>query len=344
MALVALVVGSSGGGSTGDKQSFTDEQKSNMIGKIIMGYKPSFNATADVQAGTIAEGKYTPKDEYTGRESSDTEQGAFDTESLVWRIWGIDENNIYLISKDPTTTKLTLKGAQGYNNGVYILNETCKTCYTDSDYTGVSVRNMNIRDIEELYDRGIMTYDYTLWSWKYNTEITNTYDTTPYEYNFSWPTQWFEHDKDDTKPFKKRSEQSELIQSGTATQEWSDLRPRLTYWGFGEYGDEWIKNFTDKEEGLAYKSMILFDYNVGVTNQYWMSSRAACPQQPIIVGFGLFNVDSHGLGVGTTYNSWSRKAEESVLTRGVRPLVSVPLTSCTISGPNEQEEYTIKAK
>ena len=76
-----------------------------MIGKTITGYNPSFNAGADVQGGSIAEGKYTPLDDYTGRESSDTEQGKFETEGLGWRIWGIDENNIYLISATPTTTK-----------------------------------------------------------------------------------------------------------------------------------------------------------------------------------------------------------------------------------------------
>ena len=282
--LVALVDGAGGGESTGgDKQTFEDEQKSSMIGKTITGYNPIFNAEADVKGGTIVEGKYTPEDKYTGREESDTEQGAFDTESLGWKIWSIDENNVYLISAKVTSAKLYLKGVQGYNNGVYILNETCKTCYTDSNYAGVEVRSMNIRDIEKLYDnnRGIMTFNY---------QGDSEYDTAPYSFKFKWPTAWTTYDETDAKPFEKRSKQDTLIESGSETQEQSEKSPRVNRWwkNFGSLRS--YSGFADTEEAKGYASMI-FDNGFLLLPKYWLASRYVRDDFDEDVTFGLENCD-----------------------------------------------------
>ena len=43
--------------------------------------------------------------------------------------------------------KIYFSGAKGYNNGVYILNDICKTLYSNKDL-GVTARSINIEDIE----------------------------------------------------------------------------------------------------------------------------------------------------------------------------------------------------
>ena len=35
-----------------------------------------------------------------------------ESDNLTWKIWGEDDDNIYLISSEPTETKLPLKGAE----------------------------------------------------------------------------------------------------------------------------------------------------------------------------------------------------------------------------------------
>ena len=145
--------------------TLTEAEIREMIGKEIVGYNP-------IIEGTYKSNGYTPDSKYTGYTETTTKQEAFKTENLKWKIWNIDENNIYLISETPTSAQLglgtkasnntdeTKKGAQGYNNGVEILNEICKICYTDSNFSDIEVRSLNISDIEELKSRNIMTYDY----------------------------------------------------------------------------------------------------------------------------------------------------------------------------------------
>ena len=244
-----------------------------MKGKTITGYNPKLNATATTQGGTTSSSGYTPNPIYAGDSSS----ASFTTESLGWRIWGIDANNIYLISATPTTKTLKLGGAQGYNNGVYILNEICRTCYTDNDYSGATVRSMDIRDIEKLYDKGIMTYNY---------ENYSGYNTTPNPYEFTWPTQWYDNDQNDTKPFENRSKQDRLIESGSATKEKSILSPTWTFWfnSFGSAGSH--TDFGESDEAKAYASMI-FDNSSSNLPTYWLASRYVNPNSSSYCRFGL---------------------------------------------------------
>ena len=314
---MVLVDGAGGGSTGGDKQTFEDEAKKNMIGKTITGYNPSFNAAGvAVQAGTIADGKYTPEDQYTGREESDTEQGAFDTESLGWRIWSIDENNIYLISKDPTTTQLTLKGAQGYNNGVLILNEICKTCYTDSDYAGVEVRSMNAEDLKKVITAP---------------NENGEYGATPYPYNFQYPNAYWTYDKEKGE-LENRHKQDNVITGVLESAQSS--RPRNSYYHWRGstlgVGGSWTNE--------AYKDL----YNPG--EDYWLASRSVDPYTKESCFFGLQRVLDTAVGYETLYYYSRGSAKSFRPHHSVRPLVSVPLTSCTISGPNDQEEYSIEAK
>ncbi|MCI9366497.1 MAG: hypothetical protein HFJ54_08400 [Clostridia bacterium] len=71
-------------------------------------------------------------DQLSGNESqTDT---TFTTEKLDWRIWNIDEDydKVVLIADDVTSTNVELRGFIGYNNGVGILNQIGKTCYSNS--------------------------------------------------------------------------------------------------------------------------------------------------------------------------------------------------------------------
>ena len=299
----------------GDKQTFEDEAKENMIGKTITGYVPIFNAEADVKGGTIAEGKYTPEDKYTGRESSDTEQGKFETESLGWKIWSIDDNNIYLILATPTTTTLTLRGSEGYNNGVLILNEICKTCYTDSRYNGVEVRSINAKDMEKVITAPI---DGT------------AYGTTPYEYEFKYPNAYWEYDKEKGE-LENRSNQDEVITG--VLEKAQTTSPMNTYY---------FKTNFDPVSGGTWTNEVYADFFGSSAS--WVASRWVSTSSRLVCEFGL-NIVSHNW-VSGNYLYWCNNGykEREVKTWAVRPLVSIPLTSCDISGPNKQDEYSLEAR
>ncbi len=84
--------------------------------------------------------------------SGHTGQTLSQTDGLKWRILELDETGTKpktLISANSTNESLTLYGANGYNNAVYLLNEACKTLYSKA---GVgTARSITIEDLEDHY-------------------------------------------------------------------------------------------------------------------------------------------------------------------------------------------------
>ena len=74
------------------------------------------------------------------------------TTKLQWRVLGLDKNgNIELISATPAkSTYVYFKGAAGYNNGVYLLNDMCEKLYSNATL-GIKARSLTIEDIEEQF-------------------------------------------------------------------------------------------------------------------------------------------------------------------------------------------------
>lgn len=93
---------------------------------------------------------------YTSEQSFTTETGE---NALEWRVWSIDEENgtVELISATQTSKKLYLKGADGYNHAVDILNDMCKVLYSNTN--GATARSINVEDINAK-----TTYDYTTYT------------------------------------------------------------------------------------------------------------------------------------------------------------------------------------
>ena len=74
---------------------------------------------------------YNFKAIYTGYANDQT----IHQDNMMWRILNINKEDkiIELISKRPTSDQLSLFGALGYNNGVYLLNDYCKTLYGNEE-------------------------------------------------------------------------------------------------------------------------------------------------------------------------------------------------------------------
>ena len=97
---------------------------------------------------------YTPDTPSTGYDLTTVKSGYDDAQTIdgtydptTWKIMEIDENgNIKKLlgigSKD-----VTFQGSTGYNNGVYLLNDICKTRYGNASL-GATARSLTIEDIE----------------------------------------------------------------------------------------------------------------------------------------------------------------------------------------------------
>lgn len=71
-----------------------------------------------------------------------------DYEITKWKVLNINDNGtIDLIAEKPTKGAVPLAYAQGYNNGVKLLNDACNELYGDNN-KGIVSRSINIEDIE----------------------------------------------------------------------------------------------------------------------------------------------------------------------------------------------------
>ena len=74
---------------------------------------------------------------------------AITQDDLKWRILNIDASGrVDLISDIPTSQYVYFQGARGYNNGVYVINDICKSLYSNSSL-GITARNIELKDIED---------------------------------------------------------------------------------------------------------------------------------------------------------------------------------------------------
>ncbi len=99
-------------------------------------------------------GDYTSSKPKTMTKATDQE---ISQENYTWKIMDINSKTGEVkIMGVPTSSMPTVyfKGALGYNNGVYLLDDICKTLYSNSDL-GVTARSIDIEDIEsKMNDKG----------------------------------------------------------------------------------------------------------------------------------------------------------------------------------------------
>ena len=182
---------------------------------------------------------------------------------LKWRVLDVKDGKVRLISDRPTTSKITLHGAKGYNNAVYLLDKTCKTLYNNSKLAS-NVQNLKIEDIQDH-----LAYDYT--------QYTNSYvDTGKYGGTKEYTTY-----KNYPNIFAKEktgwvdgiqgaelslSEQTTPINE-TKTTANEKIKITQTYW----YKIMSANDFNGDSKEMYYK---LFTNNGEKNyNAYWMSSR-----------------------------------------------------------------------
>ena len=74
---------------------------------------------------------------------------AITQEDLKWRILNIDASGrVDLISYIPTRKQVFFSRARGYNNGVYVINDICRSLYSNSSL-GIEARSLDLKDIED---------------------------------------------------------------------------------------------------------------------------------------------------------------------------------------------------
>ena len=104
------------------------------------------------QVGDIV--SYTPETPSTGYDLSTAKSGYDDAQTIdgtydptTWKIMEVDENGNITKLLGIGAKTVSFQGSTGYNNGVYLLNDICKSRYGNASL-GATARSLNIEDIE----------------------------------------------------------------------------------------------------------------------------------------------------------------------------------------------------
>ena len=82
---------------------------------------------------------------YSGNSSS-TVNASIKRDDLKWRVLDVQNGQVRLISEVPTTSRIELRGYNGYNNAVKLIDDACSTLYTNTKLAN-KVQNLKIEDI-----------------------------------------------------------------------------------------------------------------------------------------------------------------------------------------------------
>ena len=248
-----------------------------------------------------------------------------------WKVLSIDENTgtVELVPNAPTTGTVYLGEAQGYNNGVKLLNDACSSLYGNNS-KGISARSINIEDIEKYMTDTALTeahnYTNTDSNTKYGNQVSSAYIT-----NKNYPAIYAQErlsvidgeENGDTR--LDLSKQDTFIErtEGTngAITTATSIQPYQTYW----YKDATFMStaFKDYKEGANYYNLIM---PRGISTTYWAASRCTDPYSSDC-DFAVRLIYSGNVGANYMYDSYSNTHNAS---RALFPIVT--LNSSIIEG------------
>ena len=196
----------------------------------------------------------TSESEKSGSASNPAEGIPQDT-TLKWRVMNInDDGSVELVSATPISSSVYFQGSIGYNNGVLLLNDLCKSQYSNSTL-GVTARSIDLEDIEKkfnstginarnTYNNGNKTYGQTQ-------TYTNNYSYTPDIYNHVGKTA-----AEESKDYYSTPTTATHSQKGT-------LEVQQTYYYFSNTPSSYFDDST------------FYELIFGTGTAYWLASRYA---------------------------------------------------------------------
>ena len=220
-------------------------------------------------------GTYNWQGKYCSSSQSDTTLNSANGQSYnitKWKVLSIENGKVELVPTAPTSGTVYLGQAQGYNNGVKLLNDACSSLYGNTS-KGITARSLNIEDIEKYMLEAKLTeaHSYTNAA-KYGNQVSSAYTSSKY-----YPVIYAEEKLSVINGNKKTtglgmSEQTKFIEknANSATDGYlyasTSIQPYQTYW----YKDNSYMQtaFRTAEGGANYYNLL-----INTSRNYWLASR-----------------------------------------------------------------------
>lgn len=206
-------------------------------------------------------------------------------DNLNWRVLSVnDDGTVDLISDKSTSQIIGLGEIEGYNNGVYLLNDIAEKLYSNSNLGG-KARSLAIEDVEGAMNESGLNYVHTYTS---NQGIqygkTKTYTGATYYPNL------YEQEKGsgiDTQTVKENGiGPSDSYYSSPTTDRYKQTSSYLTV----------TQTYYDRTmSSNYYKNNILYEL-IHSGDNYWLASRCInTPSTTNTMGFGLYLLENQSI-------------------------------------------------
>lgn len=200
-----------------------------------------------------------------------------------WKVLSIDEltGKVEMVPSSPTAGTVYLGEAQGYNNGVKLLNDACRQLY-GNDAKGITARSINIEDIEKYMtdealtgEDGAYNYVETPGDTKYGDQIKDAYTSSK-----NYPVIYAKEKKAVITPSLEKIGTLDLsdtpnnfIERSEGTSSASNMGVITTATSIKPYQTYWYKDNTK----VKYYDLIIPEE---ATTNYWISSRCISVYTP----------------------------------------------------------------
>lgn len=294
LVLITIYISARSKSDTQFKQNAKIEEEYNVTNEdMTKAYEEGYDILDELQIGDYV--SYTPSGIYkwqakycstTKNADVTLNSGTNDYQISNWRVFSIDKatKKVELIATNETTGKVYLGEAQGYNNGVKLLNDACNSLYGNTE-KGISARSINIDDIEKYLTSEGLNYAHSdaatgiqygkQWANKYTVENLPTGGTRSVR---DYPSLWAKEKLSVINDVEKKeglgmSEQYDFVEktdsgaSNGALRASSSIHPYQTQWE--RYYSGMKDKFKTAENGVKYIDLIIPKGN----NSFWMASR-----------------------------------------------------------------------
>ena len=315
-----------------------------------------YESLIDQYTGTIPEGlkvgsevTYAPSGTYNWQAkycSSEKTEGTDDVtlnsasgqsyNITEWKVLSIENGKVELVPTNPTEGTVYLGQAQGYNNGVKLLNDACSSLYGNTS-KGITARSLNIDDIEKYMSDDklaeVHQYQYTSGGGvKYGTQLSSAYTS-----NKNYPSIYAKENLSVINGNKKTdglgmSEQSTFVEKtddgetdGKITTATS-IQPYQIYW----YKDNSYMQgaFRTATSETNYYDLLIPQ---GSSTYYWLASRCVNTYSSGC-DFGMLSVYSGDVDAYNMYGSYDGTNSDSRALFSVVSLNSGLITGDATSG------------
>ena len=275
-----------------------------------------------------------------GRYNGNTNQTFETITSLKWRIFEVDkENNKLILISDTTANEgFSLQGANGYNNGVLLMNNACKAMYSNSSL-GATARSLKLEDVERH-----STFD-----------KTSYYDPTII--NADGGKVWYggQYGKGRSQGYYPNifAQEKTGAPRGTFGTKYGQSEQDSYITGSSKGTSSYKATYTGYEYEISTQYMTqdyveLFRYEPNTTtnlSNYWLATRAVLPDTIVTVFYDMYYIFNGHLTQHYLYNANNNNYEP--FSYAIRPVVEIDLSKVNIVATGDgssDNPYSIVAK